>query len=175
MSKVDRVDEFVSLYVQHSRRVYGFIRSLVSNQSDAEDVFQDVGRTLWEKFGEFRAGSNFPTWAFAISHFKVLQYRRSRARMPVSLSDSVFELIAEDMLKASTHEDQLSQVLAECMGKLPARDRELIETRYRRGQTTKSVAETAGRSADSIYRALRRIHKALLVCMQRSLAEEGIV
>ena len=174
MPKVDRVDEFVTLYLQHSRRVYGFIRSLVPNQSDAEDVFQDVGRTLWEKFDEFRQGSSFPTWAFAISHFKVLQYRRLGARLPASLNDSVFELIAEDVLIASSHEDQISQFLAECMDKLPPSDRQLLDKRYRQGQTTKSVAEAVGRSVDSIYRALRRIHKTLLICIQRREAEERL-
>jgi RNA polymerase sigma-70 factor (ECF subfamily) len=69
-------------------------------------------------------------------------------------------------------EDARFQVLAECLQKLPARDRHLIEVRYRQGQTIKSIAEAVGRSIDAIYRALRRIHKDLLICMQRGLVEE---
>ena len=45
MSHINRVDEFVSLYTQHSLRLRGFVRALVPMQPDADDVFQDVSRT----------------------------------------------------------------------------------------------------------------------------------
>ncbi|MBU4272305.1 MAG: hypothetical protein KKE86_07870 [Planctomycetes bacterium] len=48
--------EFVALLTRYSRRIYSFIRALVPNQTDAEDLFQDVSATLWEKYGTFRKG-----------------------------------------------------------------------------------------------------------------------
>jgi RNA polymerase sigma-70 factor (ECF subfamily) len=174
MQKSDRVDEFVALYLKNSRRVYGFVRSLVSHKPDAEDVFQEVGRTLWEKFDQYQSGTNFLMWAFSIARFAIFQHRRMRARQPTSLSDAVFELIAAELLNSSTDEDPRYQALVECLKKLPANDRELIDARYRHGKTTRSVAASVGRSSDAIYRSLRRIHKGLLICVQRRIATERL-
>jgi len=174
MHKSERVDEFVSLYTQYSRRVHGFVRALVPHQPDAEDVFQDVSRTLWAKFDQYQSGTNFLVWAFSIARFKVLQYRRSRSRKPMTLSDAAFDLIAEEVLNFGDQEDSRMQMLINCLRKLPDRDRELIEARYRHGQTTKAAAEALSRSVDAIYRSLRRIHKALFLCIQRQMAEEGL-
>ncbi len=120
MDKVERVDEFVSLYVQYSRRIYSFVRSLTARQQDAEDVFQEVGRTLWEKFDQYQSGTSFLLWAFSIAHFKVLQHRRRQSHQPIGLSDAVLELIAKDLAEFSTQDDERYEALTACVQKLPA-------------------------------------------------------
>ncbi|MEX0642087.1 MAG: sigma-70 family RNA polymerase sigma factor [Pirellulales bacterium] len=172
MQKNERADEFLTLHLRYSRRVHGFVRALVPHQPDADDVFQEVSRTLWAKFDEYQSGTNFLAWAFNIARFKILQYRRTQSRQSQTLGDAVFELIADEVYGALGKDDARFQVLAECLQKLPARDRHLIEVRYHQGQSTKSVAEAVGRSVDAIYRSLRRIHKELFFCMQRGLVEE---
>jgi RNA polymerase sigma-70 factor (ECF subfamily) len=174
MLKRERADEFLTLYLQYSRRVYGFVRALTPNESDAEDVFQEVSRTLWAKFDDYESGTNFLAWAFCIARFKILQQRRSNVRRSPTLGDAVFELVAEEIYGSLGKEDARFQLLAECLQKLPAGDRHLIDVRYRQGQSTKTVAEAVGRSIDAIYRSLRRIHKDLLVCMQRGLHAERL-
>ena len=74
-SKSCNEGEFVRLYTANSRRVYAYILTLLPNRTDAEDVFQDVGTLLWEKFGEFTPGSQFGAWACRIAYFKALKYR----------------------------------------------------------------------------------------------------
>jgi RNA polymerase sigma-70 factor (ECF subfamily) len=172
MLKSDRVDEFVTLYLKYAGRVYGFVRSLVPHKPDADDVFQEVGRTLWEKFDQYESGTNFLFWAFSVSRFAIYQYRRTRSRLPTCLSDAVFELIAAELLNYSSEEDARLHALAACLQELPVRDRDIIDARYRQGATTKSTAASVGRSVDAIYRSLRRIHKTLLTCVQRRMAAE---
>jgi RNA polymerase sigma-70 factor (ECF subfamily) len=136
-------------------------------------VAQEVGRVLWEKFDTYEPGTEFLSWAFQIAHFKILQHRRSKARSPAALADAVVELIDQEVLQSSSNQDTRQLALADCMQKLPAADRQLIEARYKPGETTQSVAGSLGRSIDAIYRALRRIHKALFECVRRRLAEES--
>ena len=174
MQKSERVDEFVALYSHNSRRVYGFVRSLVPHRPDAEDIFQEVGRTLWEKFDQYESGTNFLMWAFSIARFAIYHYRRKQARLPNTLSDAVFELIAAELLSSSTDADPRLQALSDCLGKLSPRDRGLIDARYQPDATTKSVAVTSGRSIDAIYRSLRRIHKFLLACVRQRIAAEQV-
>jgi RNA polymerase sigma-70 factor (ECF subfamily) len=173
MSKTQLADDFVDLYSRYARRIYAFIRTLVPHHADAEDVAQEVGRVLWEKFNTYEPGTDFLSWAFQIAHFKVLQHRRSKARSPAVLADAVVELIDHEVLNSAANQDARQSALAECMQKLPLSDRQLIEARYKPGETTQSVANSLGRSIDAVYRALRRIHKALFECVRRNLAEES--
>jgi len=172
MQKSERVDEFVALYLRYAGRIYGFVRSLVPHKPDADDVFQEVGRTLWEKFDQYESGTNFLFWAFSVARYAIYQYRRTRSRQPTCLNDAVFELISAELLNYSSEEDPRLLALAECMRHLPEKDQDVIRARYRHGATTKSAAESLGRSVDAIYRSLRRIHKSLLACVQRRIATE---
>jgi RNA polymerase sigma-70 factor, ECF subfamily len=165
-------DEFVALYSRYARRIYAFVRTVVPNHADAEDVAQEVGRVLWSKFDEYQSDTDFLGWAIKIAYFKVLQYRRSKARSPISLSDEVLEVLDRDVLESMSNRDPRPQALADCIQKLSPADRQLIGARYQSGESPQAVASTLGRSVDSIYRALRRIHKILFECVRRQLAEE---
>jgi RNA polymerase sigma-70 factor, ECF subfamily len=173
MHRTERVDEFVTLYMQHSVRLRGYLRALVPHQSDSEDLFQEVARTLWMKFDAFQAGTNFLGWAMEIARFKILEYRRQKAKLPGNMNDTVFDLIAEEVMYSTSQEDASVQHLNECLQRLTVQDRELIRVRYQHGQSTKSVALALRRSVDAIYRSLRRIHKTLFLCIQQKAAKEG--
>ena len=89
---------FVALLTRYSRRIYSFIRTLVPNQADAEDLLQEVSTTLWEKFGTFRKGSDFRAWAFQIAHYKVLNFRQRRAHLPQLFADDLVERLGHERL-----------------------------------------------------------------------------
>ena len=173
MTMTDRVDEFVTLFTQHSLRLYAYVRMLVPHQADAEDIFQEASRFLWEQFDTYRTDSDFMAWACHVSRFKVWEHRRKRARQPAELSDTVYELLDEEAWQSMSSLDVQMRALAGCFNKLPVSDREIVDARYQEGATPKALAQSFGRSLDAIYRTLRRIHKSLFECIQRTLAEEG--
>jgi RNA polymerase sigma-70 factor (ECF subfamily) len=166
-------DEFVGLYSRNARRIYAFVRSMVPNQADAEDLAQEVGRVLWEKFDEYELSTDFLAWAIKIAHFKILHYRRNKGRSPVNLAEGVVELLDQEMIQSAAKQDSRSQALTDCISKLSPADRQVIDARYQAGETPQSVASSLGRSVDSIYRTLRRVHKLLFECVRRRLAEEA--
>lgn len=153
--------EFVALLTRYSRRIYSFIRALVPNQTEAEDLFQDVSTTLWEKFDTFRPGSDFRAWAFQIAHYKVLNFRQRRARMP--------QLFAGDRLLIDDSLEARARSLANCYQKLGLEDREILDLRYTEQATVLTVAARAGRSVDFVYKALRRIHGELHHCIDETI------
>ena len=168
----ENTKEFVRLFTRYSRRVYSFIRTLVHNQADAEELFQETSATLWEKFDTFRPGSDFRAWAFQVAHYKVLNYRQRRSSSPLIFSDGLVESIADDTLAMSNTLDARFRALADCYEKLSQRDRELIDLRYTEGATVKGVAAQLSRSVDFVYKALRRIHGALYRCISRAMNTE---
>jgi RNA polymerase sigma-70 factor (ECF subfamily) len=70
--------------------------------------------------------------------------------------------------------DARMQVLRDCTRKLEPRDYELVQMRYDKGLDIQAIADRLGRSAQSVYKRLARIHDALLQCIRRNLRREEL-
>lgn len=169
-SELDR-EEFARLFSRHARRIYGFIMTLVFSHHDAEEVFQNTSVVLWNKFGEFEQDSNFFAWASRVAYFEVLnlmkQQRRSR-----TISQESLQLLCDEAIALSDKSTSRQEALEECLSRLSLADRDLLQERYYYQRPPKQIAAMQSRSVDSVYRALSRIHNALLNCVQRNLATE---
>ena len=174
-SQQPRYDEFVQLYAQHARRLYGYLFAMLPNESDADDVFQETSRVLWEKFDEFQPGTNFFAWACRVAQFQVKAFRQRVARERVKFSDDFVAAVAEQADNDAPLLDAQHQALASCFAELKTRDQELIRLRYQEEGSVRVVAEKLGRKADAVYKALSRMHEALLGCVTRKLREQGLI
>jgi RNA polymerase sigma-70 factor (ECF subfamily) len=65
---------------EYAPRVYNLARRILSSDSDAEDVTQDVLMTVVKKLPQFRGESAIGTWLHRITVNAALAYRRKRAR-----------------------------------------------------------------------------------------------
>jgi RNA polymerase sigma-70 factor len=161
-------DEFVRLFSLWTNSIYSYVHVLVPTHADAEDIFQEVSRTLWEKFGEYRPGpdAGFRTWALRIAQIEVLRYRQREGRRQRLFSDRLHDALDETVLAAIGRIDLRLTALGDCYRKLPDDDRSLIRARYGVGATVEAIAAETGRSVHAIYRALRRIHQSLFECVE---------
>ena len=171
---MDRGTEFVRLYLQHQRRIYGLILALVPNGPDADDILQETSAVLWQKFGEFDPGTNFAAWSLRIARYQVMAYYTTKRRTKARLSDETLDAVVEKMSARPDREDARSAVLDGCLGDLPEPDRQLIELRYRAGASVEEVARRSGKTVVAAYKALHRAHERLLQCMRGKLATEGL-
>ncbi|VAX38366.1 hypothetical protein MNBD_PLANCTO02-2683 [hydrothermal vent metagenome] len=169
----EKATGFVWHYTMHSRRVYAYILTLVPHRPDAEDVFQNVGVTLWEKFDEFEEGTNFGAWACRIAWFKVLDFQQKNQRVPSPLSPSVLEKIKQTIDLSANEVDAEYLALNSCLDKLREKDRQLIEKRYQPEGLPQNLAEELQLPVKKIYKSLTRIRRVLLECITRTLSEEG--
>jgi RNA polymerase sigma-70 factor, ECF subfamily len=162
------------LFSLHTNSIYAYIHVLLPTHADAEDVFQETSRTLWEKFGEYRCGPDegFHLWALRIAKIEVLRHRQREGRRRKFFSDRLQGLL-DEMAQATVGSlDLRFDSLGDCYRKLSEDDRQLVGARYRLGVSVEAIAAEMGRSVHSIYRALRRIHQWLFDCVQIAL-EQG--
>lgn len=171
----DRYDEFVRLYTAHARRLYGFLFAILPHEADADDVFQETSRVLWEKFADFQSGTDFFAWACRVARFQALAFRQRQARSRVKFSDEFVAAVADQMIDDSPLADAQHQALAHCFSELKPRDQEMLRLRYQEGSSVRDVAAKLGRKVDAIYKALSRLHDALLDCVTRKLRQEGLI
>lgn len=165
--------DFVRLWTAHGQRVYAYILTLVPQTADADEIFQDTGVTLWEKFDEFESGTNFKAWACRVALNKVRNFRQLRRHHMLHLGDAFIDLVDQTATARADVLDLQNKALADCFSRLAAKDQDLIQRRYQQGASVKGVAGAIGRSTDAVYKALARIHNTLLQCVTLAVRKEG--
>jgi RNA polymerase sigma factor (sigma-70 family) len=58
-------DEFVALLVRNQRQIYAFIGTLLPQQVELDDLFQQTCLLLWQKRDQFDPARPFLPWASA--------------------------------------------------------------------------------------------------------------
>lgn len=166
------VDLFVKLFAQDQRQVHAYIGALLPRRADADDVMQETSMALWRKWSQFDPSRPFLPWACGVAYFEVLRHRRKHATRKLFFSEELMENIAEETLKQSDLAESRTAALAECLTKLPTKDKQLVEHRYSEGVTILKAAEDLGRPPSTVYKAMARIRKLLLECIRRRVAQE---
>jgi RNA polymerase sigma-70 factor (ECF subfamily) len=170
MSFSSQPTEFVRLWSEHSRHIYAYIYTLVSNWSDADDIFQETSVVLIEKFDEYQPGTNFTAWACRVAYLKTMEFFRER-KSPELLDEDFLQAISQEFQRSPEEVEVRFVALSECLGKLAANDRKLIELRYRGTNDVKTTAARLSQSVQRVYRSLARIHETLYECIRRKMTD----
>jgi RNA polymerase sigma-70 factor (ECF subfamily) len=166
--------EFIRLLMENERRIYAYIRTLLGNPTDAEDVLQESSIVMWDKFSEFdQASGNFIAWSFKIAYFTAQNFRRKQGRSRVVFSNSLVEDIANKSTEMVPKLDKRHEFLALCIEKLSQQDRRLLRLRFEFDASVEKTAEQSGRTTHAIYKALQRMRSALHECINRKMSLEG--
>jgi RNA polymerase sigma-70 factor, ECF subfamily len=164
---------FVSLFAANNRRIYAFVRTFIHNRADADEVFQETCTALWAKFDQFQEGTSFWGWACSVARFEALRFlRRQKTRHHV-FSDAFYDAVMQRASQSQFLFDKQQDALSKCYAKLTDHQRDLMDRMYKSGYTPKDLAEELGRTANSIYKALERIHSLLYNCIQLQLKALG--
>lgn len=166
-------EQFLILLTSHQRRLAGYLRTLVPNRTDAEEVLQEVNLHLCRHAGEFQMGTDFAAWSLRVAHFRVLRWRERRSRDRLLFDDDLIERLAVAAQSLDAQGEGQLAALEKCLAKLASREYELITQLYSTPDATpQGVAGQVGRSAKGIYTSLKRIRLKLLECIQRTLSAE---
>jgi RNA polymerase sigma-70 factor (ECF subfamily) len=169
----DRVAEFLELYSSNYPRLQFYVTALLPSANDASDVLQETSMVLWRKFDSFEIGTNFFAWASKIARLQVMKYRDRQGRNAKLFDTKLLETLAVEASDEQLLRKMPLQALENCLGKLSEADRTLIRRRYQPGTTVQQLAIEVGRTANSLSKSLGRIRRALLECIERTLAREA--
>lgn len=165
--------DFVTQLVQHQRRIYSFIGSLVLHQADIEDLYQQTCLLLWQKHEQYDGSRPFLPWACGFAKHEVFNYLRKRdTRGRVYLSEKVLAEIAEEHLRTEAEGDARRELLDDCLSKLHDRQRNLLRRCYEGTHAIKEIAADMRISAAALTMRLQRIKQAVLGCIEKALVAE---
>ena len=165
--------EFVGQISRVQRALYAFVFSLLRHAADADDVLQETNLVLWRKCGEFQPGTDFLAWAFRVAHFQVLAHRKRQQRARECFDDELLAQLAAEAAEQRADFDLRRRALLGCMQKLPDEQRVLVSRRYEPGGCVNDIAAERRSTPKAVSELLRRIRRALLICIEHTLASEG--
>lgn len=156
----------------------GYIRAVVRNTHDAEDIFQEVSRIILEKSAEAGQVLEFRAWAKEIARRQVLQhYRTLRARRTANVpTEEMAELVTSVYLKHSPAPYDLTEehaALRSCMEEMPERNMSLLRLRFLADQGYDAIARAVQGSEAAIRRMVARTRLLLLDCVRQKLGLAG--
>ncbi len=87
---------FVRRFAHHEPELRRYIRSLLPQPTDADDVLQQTAIVCGRKFGQFDPGTSVLKWACIVARFEALAYRPKMARDRLVFRKDVLEFMVDD-------------------------------------------------------------------------------
>ena len=147
------------LYVRYSNNIYGYVRSIVRDDHEAEDVTQHVFAKLMTTLVKYDdRGVPFFAWLLRLARNVAIDHLRANRLTP---TENVIDPDA-----SSGPDVDGSETVRSALATLPDEQREVVILRHVVGLTPGEIADRMGRTEGSIHGLHHRGRRAL----QRELA-----
>lgn len=162
---------FLKVFLQNEDDLRAYARALLPNWEAVDEVMQEASVVMWRKLDQLQNEDEFLPWAKVIVRFEALRARRTYARDRHQFGDDVFELLAADE-SAPDQEGLLRErsAMKDCLASFDAAQRELILLPYRGHGSVIELAESSGRTVNSLYKKIGRLREKLAQCIEAKLA-----
>jgi RNA polymerase sigma-70 factor (ECF subfamily) len=133
------------LYARYAENIYGYVRSIVHNHHEAEDITQHVFTKLMRVIGKYEERDvPFFAWALRVARNVTMDYIRSERLVPV---EEIHVAGREESDPAAGATDELREAL----DTLPCAQREVLILRHVAGLSPLEIAKLTGKSEGSIH------------------------
>jgi len=161
------------LFARHQVRTYRFLLRIVRNEATAEDLISEVFLEVWRQAGKFEGRSTVSTWMLSIARFKALSALRRRGEE--ELDDEAAAAIEDqaDDPEVTLAKKDKGAVLRQCLTKLSAEHREIIDLVYYHEKSVEEVAEIVGIPENTVKTRLFYARKKLAELLKAADVERG--
>ena len=165
----DKMSQLALLWGQAKPAVSAYVRSVVRNHHDAEDVIQSTVSRIAKRFDDYDPSKPFVAWALGFARYTVMEYRTKNHRKPLLLAEDALDALAGAIEAEAGHVDERYQALEHCIERLSDKQRSVLTQRYREDKTRQQIAAQFDVKENTISVMLRRIRHALADCVTQRL------
>ena len=159
---------FEELYQRHHRRVYSICLRMLTNQTEAEDLTQEVFIQLFRKIGSFRGDSAFSTWLHRMTVNQVLMHFRKRGVKNEQTTDD--GEMPEQVVRGTENQNKMPIVdriaLDKAISQLPNGYRTVFVLHDVEGYEHEEIANmlklSVGTSKSQLHKARLKLRKLLI-------------
>jgi RNA polymerase sigma-70 factor (ECF subfamily) len=142
------------LYVTYSHNIYGYVRSIIRDDHEAEDVTQHVFAKLMTHVAKYDdRGVPFFAWLLRLARNVAIDHLRANRITPT-------ETVISPDLSSASDMDRTETVRA-ALATLPTEQREVVVLRHLVGLTPGEIAERIGRTEGAVHGLHHRGRRAL--------------
>lgn len=156
---IARGDEqaLASLYDRYRLILFGLILRILHSRPEAEDVLQDVFIQVWKRAADFDESRGRPfTWLVTLARSRTIDRLRALESRQRTANEAVQE--AEESVSDSEQDAMRAEqgaVVRECLGQLPAEQRETLVLAYFEGLTQTEIAARLGAPLGTVKTRMR--------------------
>ena len=161
-AKASDTDALRYIYLVYADNIYGYVRSIVRDEHDAEDVTQQVFAKLITAIAKYDdRGVPFVAWLLRLARNVAIDHlRRNRVMANTSTLDPE---------TAGSADLDRSESVREALASLPDEQRRVVFMRHVMGYTPVEIADRIGRSESAVHGLHHRGRRTL----QRELTRRG--
>ncbi|HMJ05684.1 MAG TPA: sigma-70 family RNA polymerase sigma factor, partial [Chthoniobacterales bacterium] len=167
---------FEQLVERHQSLVAGMVARMLGNNSEVEDIAQQVFVRVWKSAGRYVPRAKFTTWLLKITRnlvFNELRRRKRHALIPLQSEPNGHELQIKDERgptpDASLLEDELRRAIDSAIGELPQTQRMALILRRYEELSYEEIAEVLEQSVPAVKSLLFRARTELRQRLQAYL------
>jgi RNA polymerase sigma-70 factor (ECF subfamily) len=166
-------EAYTELVARHRDGVYSFVRHVVGNEADAQDLAQEAFVRAYAALDRFRPGSPFEPWLYTIAANLCRSHLRRARWRPLSLDwghakESLPAPVADDPALHAQRRDEEARIHA-AIRSLAADQRMVLVLRHLKGCSYQEISEILGLPVSTVEHRLRAARKVL----RGWLADEG--
>ncbi len=157
---------------ENSRMLLSYLRTLIREESDVEDLYQETMIVAWRKLEKYDQTKPFAPWLRGIASNLVMDYYREKKKSLVILNSAFikrlnqqFEHIGSRL--GSTWDEKLSAIY-NCLNVLPDSYRGLIKSRYLEELPIELVADKFSVTPVNCRKRLQRARGLLANCLKKN-------
>jgi RNA polymerase sigma-70 factor (ECF subfamily) len=166
-------EQFITRLNAAHGRLLGFLRVMLGNSADAEDVLQRASMTMWRKFGEFDLSQDFFAWASSFAFYEAKNFQRTAARSRLHFDDELLKRLADERVPDLEQREARLAAMDQCIEELDHPSRDLVREFYLKNTELAVIAQREGRATQTLYNKLNLLRRLLGDCMKRRLAQEA--
>jgi RNA polymerase sigma-70 factor (ECF subfamily) len=155
-------DAFGQLYDKYVGMVHGFLRSLLKDNEQVEDITQWCFMQLWEHRHQMDSGRNLPAWLYVLarnSAYKELR-RQVTAENYIEYALNFKERFALESSPA-TDVQVISEEVVKVIENLPDSRKKIFKMRTLDGMSVGEIAQTLGISPKTVETQIARAKSAI--------------
>ncbi len=151
---------------KHQRRLYAFIRRMVTDPDETKDVLQEVFIKAWNGLDRFREDAQLFSWLYRIAHNESISHLK-RMRRGLFTSDARVTARLTTTLDATEHfsGDAIQRKLQRAVMKLPPKQRAVFTMKYFEELKYEDMSRITGTSVgalkSSFHIAVKKIEEEL--------------
>ncbi|WP_347838447.1 RNA polymerase sigma-70 factor [uncultured Draconibacterium sp.] len=148
--KAGSYEAFNTIYFDYSKRLYAFVKTYLKNDSDVEEIVQEVFLKLWKNRSDLNEDFSFDAYLFTISKNAILNTLRSKKYKNLYLDYIMSIPLRKDFMEEEINFRELNNAYKNTINALPPRKKEVFLLSREKFMSYKEISVALGISEKTV-------------------------